>query len=130
MRELRKIMHVDDEADILELTKMALEGVKGFEVASCNGWREAIETAPVFTPDLFLLDVMMPEKSGPETLVELRELPGFADIPVIFMTAKVDRDAIRDLQKTGAIAIIAKPFDPMTLGDQIENEWKQAVWAS
>jgi len=123
MRELQKIMHVDDDADILEVAKMALEGLSGFEVVTCCGWREAVEIAPSFVPDLFLLDVMMPEKSGPETLVELRKLAGFSETPVIYMTAKVDSDTVVELNKTGAIAVIPKPFDPVTLGDQIHEEW-------
>lgn len=125
MLELRKIMHVDDEEDILELAQMTLEGVNGFEVATCNGWREAVETAPAFQPDLFLLDVMMPEKTGPETLAELRNLPGFSETPAIYMTAKLDPDTRKKLRQTGVISIIPKPFDPMTLGDQILDAWKR-----
>jgi CheY-like chemotaxis protein len=126
MTELKKIMHVDDDADILEVARLALEGVKGFEVASCSGWREVVEVAPAFRPDLFLLDVMMPEKTGPETLEELRKLPGFQDTPTIYMTAKVDRDTVRQLQATGAITVIPKPFDPLILGDEIQEEWEKA----
>ncbi len=127
MGELKKILHVDDDADILEIARLALEGMKGFAVASCSGWREAVEVAPAFGPDLFLLDVMMPEKSGPETLQELRKLPGLEDTPAIYMTAKVDRDTVRQLQNGGALAVIAKPFDPLTLGDEIEREWERAL---
>ncbi len=127
MKELKRIMHVDDDPDILEVARLALEGVKGFEVASCSGWREAVETAPAFRPDLFLLDVMMPEKTGPETLEELRKLPGLQDTPTIYMTAKVDRDTIRELEESGALAIISKPFDPLTLGDEIQEEWEKAL---
>ena len=127
MTELKKIMHVDDDPDILEVARLALEGVKGFEVAACSGWREAVETAPAFRPDLFLLDVMMPEKTGPETLEELRKLPGLQDTPTIYMTAKVDRDTVRQLQATGAIAVIPKPFDPLILGDEIQEEWEKSL---
>jgi two-component system, OmpR family, response regulator len=123
MRKLRKILHVEDDTDILEVTRMALEGLNGLEVASCRGWREAIARAPGYAPDLFLLDVMMPEKSGPETLAELRRLPGLADTPAIFMTAKVQLSEVRLFLDAGGIAVVTKPFDPMTLGDQICEEW-------
>jgi two-component system, OmpR family, response regulator len=128
MRRLAKILHVEDDPDILELTRMALEGLNGFDVASCSGWREAVAKAPGFEPDMFLLDVMMPGKTGPETLAELRMLPGFTDTPTVFMTAKVQLPEIQTFLDAGAIAVITKPYDPMMLGDRLCEEW--AKWAS
>jgi CheY-like chemotaxis protein len=128
MRRLAKILHVEDDPDIRDLTRIALEGLNGLDVESCNGWREAVAKAPDYKPDMFLLDVMMPGKTGPETLVELRTLPGFANTPAVFMTAKVRLSEIQTFLDAGAIAVITKPFDPIIMGDRLCEEW--AKWAS
>ena len=85
MAELKKILHVEDEPDIREIALLALETVGGFSVESCGSGDEALEKAPGFMPDLFLMDIMMPGMDGPATLVELRKMPEFADTPVIFI---------------------------------------------
>ncbi len=130
MRKLARILHVEDDPDILSIAKMALEGLHGFEVMACSDWKEAVDKAPEFRPDLFLLDVMMPQKSGPETLAELRRLPGFADTPAIFMTAKVQEDEVARFLAAGAIAVVTKPFDPMALGDEIRAVWMRMETAA
>ena len=73
--------------------------------------------------DLILLDVMMPGMDGPETLRELRRVPETSNTPVIFMTAKVQSSEIQKYKDMGAVEVIAKPFDPMTLSDQIKSVW-------
>lgn len=123
MKPLRKILHAEDDQDILEISRLALEQLHEFEVASCLTCAQAIETCPSFEPDLFLLDVMMPKMPGPVLLAELRKIPGFEHTPAIFMTAKVRSDEIQSFLDAGAIAVITKPFDPLTLGDQIRAEW-------
>jgi CheY-like chemotaxis protein len=77
-----------------------------------------------FAPDLVLLDVMMPEMDGPSTLAALRELPGMARIPVVFMTAKVQFAEITYYKSLGAREVISKPFDPMLLSDQLRRIWQ------
>lgn len=123
MKPLRKILHVEDDQDILEISRVTLEQLHEFEVASCLNWTDAIETCRTFEPDLFLLDVMMPKKTGPELLADLRKIPGFEHTPAIFMTAKVRNDEVQSFLDAGAFAVITKPFDPLTLGDQIRAEW-------
>lgn len=127
MAELEKILHVEDNAVILEIARMVLEGIGQFDLMQCSSGEEALKTAPEFKPELILLDAMMPEMNGIETLVELRKLVGFADTPVIFMTAKVQKEAIEEFIATGAIGVIAKPFDPITLSDQIRSIWGDIV---
>jgi CheY-like chemotaxis protein len=73
-----------------------------------------------------LLDVMMPGMDGPTTLIELRKQPSLISTPVIFMTAKVQPSEIADYVKRGAIGVIAKPFDPMTLATQIKELWSNS----
>lgn len=116
-----KLLHVDDEADILELTKMSLELSDDFDVVSCSSGKDALHAVTHFKPDVFLLDVMMPGLTGPETLEELRTMPGFEGVPAIFMTARLGDGSREELLALGAKDVIAKPFDPMTLGPQIKS---------
>lgn len=66
---------------------------------------------------------MMPEMDGPTTLRELRKNPNFIKIPAIFMTAKIQNNEIEDYKSIGAIDVIKKPFDPLTLATSIKNAW-------
>lgn len=124
-KELKRILYVEDEPDIQAVAKMALETLGGFEVAICSSGQEALERAEAFAPDLLLLDVMMPGMDGVTTLHELRRLPALAGTPAMFMTAKVQPGEIEQLYKEGALEVIPKPFDPMTLADQIKARWNK-----
>lgn len=116
-----KILHVEDDLDIQEIAKLSLETIGGFEVLQCSSGKQALDQAIDFAPDLFLLDLMMPEMSGDTVLKHLREIPDFQNTPAIFMTARVQKDEIDGLKGLGAIEVILKPFDPMTLPDQIKS---------
>ena len=70
-------------------------------------------------PDVILLDVVMPEIDGPGTLARIRTLPGHRSTPVIFLTARTQPQEKGRYIALGAIGVISKPFDPMTLGQQI-----------
>lgn len=126
MAELNRILLVEDEADIQTVARLALETVGGFTVQVCGSGQEALQALVSFNPDLILMDVMMPGMDGPATLSELRELPQGRDIPVVFMTAKVQRSEVQQLREQGVIDVIAKPFDPMTLADQVRVLWERA----
>ena len=123
--ELTSILYVEDEPDIRTVAKMALEMTGGFEVHLCSSGEEALESLAGFTPDLVLLDVMMPGMDGPTTLAELRKHPKGASVPVIFLTAKSQASEISAYLDAGAIGVIAKPFDPMTLASQVSELWSQ-----
>ncbi len=118
MNKLR-ILHVEDDPDILEISRIALETIGGHEVHQFNNGAEAISRAVEIAPDVFLLDVMMPGMSGEQTLAALRQLPECRPIPAIFMTAKAQESEVAKLRAVGAIDVIVKPFDPMTLAMQI-----------
>jgi two-component system OmpR family response regulator len=123
---LSHIMCVDDEQDILHVAKLALEVVGGFRVSLSHGSRDAVSLARSERPDLILLDVMMPEMDGPATLGKLREEgDAAAATPVVFMTAKARPDEIKSFMALGAIGVISKPFDPMTLSEQVRTLWKE-----
>ncbi|MDR9499515.1 MAG: response regulator [Hydrogenovibrio sp.] len=120
MSDLQRILYVEDEADIREVAMVALEGVGGYTVKPCSSGDEALREAEAFSPELILLDVMMPEMDGPSTLKALRELPSLSDVPVVFMTAKVQPAEIEYFKSLGACEVIPKPFDPMTLAEQVK----------
>ncbi|MEI5674081.1 MULTISPECIES: response regulator [unclassified Nocardioides] len=114
-----RVLVVDDDDSIREITQIALEVVGGWEVLSANGGAPALALAREHHPDAVLLDVMMPEMDGPTTFAHLRADAATSDIPVILLTAKVqvgDRQAWSDIDVVG---VIAKPFDPMTLHSQV-----------
>ena len=124
MEKLQRILYVEDDLDIQQVADIALQTVGGFTVKICSSGEQAVAEAKGFSPQLILLDVMMPGMDGPSTLQKLRELPTLADVPVIFMTAKVQPEEIAHFRSLGAIDVIAKPFDPMTLAEQVNNLWE------
>ena len=121
MSQIEKILYVEDEPDIQMIAEIALRDVGGFTLEACSSGKEAIEKAEGFKPDLILLDVMMPEMNGPDTLLELRKLNVTAATPVIFMTAKVQPQEVEYYKDIGAIDVISKPFDPVNLANQIRT---------
>jgi CheY-like chemotaxis protein len=121
--ELQRILYVEDEPDIQAVAQIALESVGGFTVKVCQHGQQALAEAAGFKPDLLLLDVMMPDMDGPTTLAELHKQPELANIPAIFMTAKVQPQEVAQLRTMGAVDVITKPFDPMALSDQIRKIW-------
>ena len=123
--ELNKILYVEDEKDIQTIAQIALESVGGFTLHTCSNGEEALEQIQDFNPELILLDVMMPGIDGPSTLKKIREINEFKDTPAIFMTAKVQTDEVDALRQQGAIDVIAKPFDPLTLAETIKGIWNK-----
>ena len=124
---LTRILMIEDDLDIQAVARLALEALGGFTVAVCSRGHEALETAPVFRPDLILLDVMMPGMDGPTTLMHLRALPDMEAVPVVFMTAKVMPHEIDYYKTLGALDVIRKPFDPMVLAGALNTIWEKHV---
>lgn len=129
MSETFKILHVDDDADVREIARLALETVGGLDVTQCASGAEALRRVEGMMPDVFLLDVMMPEMSGEQLFAALRAKPEFANVPTIFMTARVQPDEIVGFKKLGAIDVIEKPFDPMTLSERVQESVRKAASA-
>lgn len=122
-RSLRRILCVEDEPDIQTVVRIALESVGRFELLVCGSGQEALAAGPSFAPDLILLDVMMPGMDGPATLTALRGVPALKETPIVFMTAKVQAHEVARYRQMGAVDVIAKPFDPMTLSDALRGIW-------
>jgi len=120
---LERILYAEDEPDIQAVAKLALEMIGGFKVLICGNGSEALEKVKDFAPNLILLDVMMPGMDGPTTLQNLRADPATAAIPVIFLTAKVQAAEIAQYQAMGALTVMAKPFNPMTLATEVKQVW-------
>ena len=126
MTELKRIMHVEDDRSIQAVAKVALEAIGGFQVLGCSGGQEALKNVLDFAPHFILLDVMMPDMDGPQTLERLRELINLEQIPVAYMTAKVQPNEIAHYLSLGAHDVIIKPFDPMQLANQVRAIWQRA----
>lgn len=121
---LRRILFVEDDPDIQTVAKMALEAIGGFTVLACGSGSDALARLDEFAPDLVLLDVMMPGMDGPATLAALRQTPSGRELPVVFMTARVQAQEVAAYREMGAEDVIAKPFDPMMLSEQVQSIWK------
>jgi CheY-like chemotaxis protein len=123
LSELEKILHVEDEEDIREIASMVLELMGGFTIMQAECGSQALEIVEDFAPDLLLVDVQMPGMTGPETLKAIRQIPGYETIPAIFMTAKLVGFETEALMEDADLGVIAKPFDPNTLPDEIRALW-------
>lgn len=121
---LQRILYVDDEPDIREIVQMALDLVPTLAVDTADSGMRALQSMQQSRPDLVLLDVMMPGMDGPSTLRQMRSQPELANIPVIFMTAKAMPQEVARFRALGAAAVIAKPFDPMLLPEQVFSIWE------
>jgi CheY-like chemotaxis protein len=115
------LLHVEDDQDIREIAEMALDLFAKFEVTQCVDGFGALKTLETFVPDIFLLDMMMPNMTGVQLLEKLRLKPHLKEVPVVFMTARAQATEIKALIDCGAVGVIVKPFDPITLSDQLEK---------
>lgn len=115
---IKTILLVDDDPNLRLITQMTLEEVGELDVTAASSGFQAIEIAQEKPFDVILLDVMMPGMDGTQTFAKLRELvPNLA--PVIFLTAKIQREEMDQYVRLGAAGVIAKPFDPMQLPSQV-----------
>ena len=118
-----RVLHVDDEPDIRELVEISLGLDPELSVRSCASGADALDAAADWSPDLILIDVMMPVMDGPQTLGHLREKESTAAIPVVFMTARAQARELAHFLSLGAAGVIPKPFDPMEVSNEIRRIW-------
>jgi two-component system cell cycle response regulator len=123
-KPLKTVLYVDDDPDIREIVQMSLSLDGQLKVLTSDGGERALLKMRVEHPDLVVLDVMMPGMDGPTLLKRMREDPGLAQIPVIFMTAKATAEETERFRELSAIGVIAKPFDPMALGTRVRALWE------
>ncbi len=124
--QIDKVILVDDDASIRRIAQISLVKLGPWQVDLASSGTEALSLLAEQTPDVLILDVMMPEMDGPTTLVLIREkFPDF-NRPVIFMTAKVMTSEVEEYLKLGAAGVIGKPFNPKDLADEVRkicHEW-------
>jgi two-component system, OmpR family, response regulator len=116
---LTRVLVVEDDADIQKVIRMSLKMRGVTEIVVVDNGTDCINRLSGFTPDVILLDVMMPHLDGYETCRRLKESLATRAIPVVFLTARVQKADRERGMKLGAAGYLTKPFDPMTLHDQI-----------
>lgn len=126
MSKVERVLYVEDEESIREITSLALRAVGGLQVLACPSGETALQVAEAFAPDIVLLDVMMPGMDGIETLAALRALPALRTVPAVFLTAKVLPAEVAALKKLEVLEVLTKPFDPLRLAETLQALWSQA----
>ena len=114
-----RVLVIDDEEDVRFVAQLSLGRVGGMTVLEATSGEEGVARARADQPDFILLDMMMPGMDGAATFRALRAGPDTAEIPVVFLTAKAMSGEVQRLKELGAKGVVLKPFDPMTLADEI-----------
>jgi CheY-like chemotaxis protein len=115
----KRVLIVDDEEDMRAVTQLSLEMVAGWHVLIANSGEDALVKADSELPDAILLDVMMPDMDGPQTVQRMRSNPRTRAIPIVLLTAKSQPEDHCKLSALDVSGIVMKPFDPMDLPRQI-----------
>lgn len=123
-KALRKIMLVEDDLDIALLARIAFEEFGGLQFVHYATGAAALEAVDGYGPDLIMLDYRMPGMNGAEVLQALRERAASRHIPVVFMTASLMPKHVERLRELGALDVLAKPFDPLSLAEQVKKIWE------
>jgi CheY-like chemotaxis protein len=119
-----KILLIDDDDDVRRVAQLSLSRLGRMEVVDAASGADGLLRAAAERPDAILLDVMMPDMDGPATLAALRANPPTAAIPVLFLTAKAMPSELERLLQLGALGVLTKPFDPLTLAAQMRQALK------
>lgn len=116
-----RVIYVDDEADIREIVALTFSMAEGAEVTTAASAMEGIEMLKAGSFDIALFDVMMPDVDGPTALSLIKSDQALAGIPVVFVTARNQSHEVERFKARGARGVIGKPFDPLTLVDQVRS---------
>lgn len=123
MKPLTHVACIEDDADILQITELALSSIGGLKVTAIDGRRSTLDELAVAQPDLVLLDVVMPGADGLATIKAMAARADLKRLPVVFMTARLQEYDLACYRTAGALGVIAKPFDPLTLADEVRRLW-------
>jgi len=121
-----RVLHVEDEPDIREIVEISLALDSDFVTRSCGSGHEALAVAQEWSPDIILMDVMMPVMDGPATLARLRDSAETATIPVVLLTACAQSRELELFRSLGIAGVIPKPFEPMGLAALVRTFAKPA----
>jgi DNA-binding response OmpR family regulator len=125
-----RILHVDGDTLMREMVELALDLEPAFALMSAADGQEALAMAPDWAPNLILCDLVMPDMDGTAVLAQLRKNQATARMPFIFMTARAEPDEVARLKSLGALAVIAKPFNPATLAATLRGHLRDARLAA
>jgi CheY-like chemotaxis protein len=118
---MKKVLIVDDEEDLLQMLAKRLT-VSGYSVITANNGRDAIDLAKSQSPDLIILDIIMPEMDGGEVASELKDYPATKNIPLILLTAMLSKaEEEKHRSVVGGHIALAKPLDPEKLLEQMKK---------
>lgn len=113
------ILHVEDDPSLQNLVRIALQSLGGYAVRTAADGYQAMALARETPPQLLLLDLDLPGMNGIATLRALRQLPGLAGVPAVFLTAANDPAVEVELRALGVREILQKPFRPRLLVEAI-----------
>ena len=115
-----RILFVDDDEDVRAIAQLALGRFGGMDVQMCASGHEALEEGPGFRPDVIILDLVMPNFGGEETLEAMRALPALVEVPIVILTGRtLGPGDVERLASLGVVDVLQKPFDPMALPDYL-----------
>ena len=120
MADAFRALIIDDDRDLLSLIRRTLEFTAGWEVHTALSGAAGIELARVVSPNVILIDVMMPEIDGYEVARRLKADARLGGVPIVLLTARRDLDQ-RRLAETGAAGVVFKPFQPAELAQQVRE---------
>ena len=118
---LNSVLYVEDEPDIQQIVKMLLTK-SDIEVFDFDSGESAIEAAQELSFDMMILDLMLKEIDGVSTLEKIRSFDKHKDVPCVFLTAKVDRKTLSDIDKIDNVGIVYKPFNLNTFLDELQRQ--------
>jgi CheY-like chemotaxis protein len=124
---LKSILYVEDDLHVRTTAKLVMEVIGNYTVRDCGSGAEALVAARDFHPDLILLDLLMPELDGLETLERLRRMPHLMDTPALFVTGMTSTFDLARYLDAGAIGVIPKPLAPLRLSDQLRALWDERI---
>lgn len=125
--EIQTILVVDDDSVIRRIAEITLSRVGKWKVVTAESGARALELVSTLKPDLILLDVMMPGMDGPSTFAKIKDMENPVRMPVIFLTAKVQKQEVEEYLRLGAAGVLSKPFDPLSLPQEIIKLFDKAV---
>ncbi len=117
----KNILIIDDEEDVKAIAQMGLEMAADWNVITASSGKEGLTLAASTQPEVILLDLMMPEWDGKETLQNLKANQSTSSIPVILMTAKTQSAIATEISELDLAGVITKPFRPLELPEKITN---------
>ena len=121
----KKVLIADDEDNVRELVWVSLED-EGYEIHEASDGDEAVVKARELKPDLIVLDVMMPGKTGYEVCEELRKDPDMRDIYILFLSARGSAVSEMTGKMKGGNEFMVKPFEPADLRKRVKNALEKA----